>query len=231
MPTIEPHPDGYAFDFAARPDFGFATVQLKANETIKVEASAMATMDTNIKMKTRMKGGLGRLITGESLFINEFTAEQGPGEIGIAPGSTGDIEHVYLDNETIYLQNSGYVASSPGVELNTKWQGLMKGFFSGEGLFLIKCSGKGNLFFSTYGAMIPIDVDGEHIVDNNYIVAFTEGLDYKVESIGGYKSLFFSGEGLVTRFRGRGRLWIQTRQVPSFAAWIRPFRRVKRSRN
>ena len=231
MPTTEQHPKGYEFDFAAKPDFGFATVRLKANETIKVEASSMAVMDTNIKMKTRMKGGLGRLITGESLFINEFTAERGPGEIGIAPGSTGDIEHVYLDNETLYLQNSGYVASSPNIELNTKWQGLMKGFFSGEGLFLIKCSGTGDLFFSTYGAIIQIDVDGEYIVDNNHIVAFTEGLDYKVESIGGYKSLFFSGEGFVTRFYGSGRLWIQTRQVPSFATWIRPFRRVEKSKN
>ena len=231
MPTTESHPNGYEFNFAARPDFGFATVRLKANETIKVEASAMATMDTNIKMKTRMKGGFSRLITGESLFINEFTAEKGPGEIGIAPGSTGDLEHIYLNNETLYLQNSGYVASSPGIDLNTKWQGLMKGFFSGEGLFLIKCSGTGDLFFSTYGAMISVDVDGEYIVDNNYIVAFTEGLNYKVESIGGYKSLFFSGEGLVTRFHGRGRLWIQTRQIPSFATWIRPFRRVQKSSN
>ena len=231
MPTTEQHPNGYEFDLAARPDFGFATVRLKVNETIKVEASAMATMDTNIRMKTRMKGGFGRFITGESLFINEFTAENEPGEIGIAPGGTGDIEHVYLDNETIYLQNSGYVASAPEVKLNTKWQGFMKGFFSGEGLFLIQCSGTGDLFFSTYGAMIAIDVDGEHIVDNNYIVAFTEGLDYRVESIGGYKSLFFSGEGLVTRFSGRGRLWIQTRQVPSFATWIRPFRRVQKSKD
>lgn len=231
MPTTEKNINGYDFTLTCKPDFGFATVQLKANEKIKVEASAMATMDTNIKMKTRMRGGLGRLITGESIFINDFTAEHGPGEIGIAPGSTGDIEHVYLDNETLFLQNSGYVASSPEVELETKWQGLMKGFFSGEGLFLIKCSGTGDLFFSTYGAMIPIDVNGEYIVDNNYIVAFTEGLEYDVERIGGYKSLFFSGEGLVTRFRGHGRLWIQTRQVPSFSSWIRPFRRVQRSSN
>ncbi len=230
MLTTDPHPNGYKFEFAARPDFGFATVRLEENETIKVEASAMATMDANIKMKTRMKGGFGRLITGESIFINEFTARNGPGEIGIAPGNTGDIEHVYLEDETIYLQNSGYVASSPKVALNTKWQGFVKGFFSGEGLFLIECSGTGDLFFSTYGAMIPIDVDGEHIVDNNYIVAFTKGLDYKIESIGSYKSLFFSGEGLVTRFSGRGRLWIQTRQIPAFATWIRPFRRVQKSK-
>jgi len=227
MPITEKHDNGYDFKLCCKPDFGFATVQLKANETIKVEASAMATMDTNIKMKTRMKGGLGRLITKESLFINEFTAEHGPGEIGIAAGSTGDIEHVYLDNETIFLQNSGYVASSPGVALETKWQGFMKGFFSGEGLFLIKCSGVGDLFFSTYGAMIVIAVNGDYIVDNNHIVAFTEGLDYSVEPIGGYKSLFFSGEGLVTRFRGQGQLWIQTRQVPAFSSWVHPFRRVE----
>jgi uncharacterized protein (TIGR00266 family) len=188
----------------------------------------MATMDTNVRMKTKFKGGLGRFLTGESLFINEFTAENGPGEIGIAPGAPGDIEHVYLENETIFLQNSGYVASHPDVEIETKWQGLAKGFFGGDGLFLIRCSGVGDLFFSTYGAMIPIEVDGEHVVDNSYMVAFTEGLDYTIEKVGGYKSLFFSGEGFVCRYRGKGKLWLQTRQVPSFASWIHPYRRAKR---
>lgn len=224
----EPHPDSYQFEFINRPDFGFANVQLAADQTIKVEASAMATMDTNVRMKTKFKGGLGRFLTGESLFINEFTAENGPGEIGIAPGAPGDIEHVYLENETIFLQNSGYVASHPSVGIETKWQGLMKGFFGGDGLFLIKCSGVGDLFFSTYGAMIPIEVDGEYVVDNSYMVAFTEGLDYTIEKVGGYKSLFFSGEGLVCRYRGQGRIWLQTRQVPSFASWIYPYRRAKR---
>ncbi len=187
MICSQPHPDGYEYEFACRPDFGYATVRLKANETIKVEASAMATMDTNIKMKTKMKGGLGRMFTGESLFVNEFTAENGPGEIGIAPGAPGDIEHVYLENETIYLQNSGFVAASPSLNVETKWQGLVKGFFGRDGLFLIKVSGTGSLFFSTYGAMIPIDVDGEQIVDNAYMVAFTEGLDYENRRIGGFR--------------------------------------------
>jgi uncharacterized protein (TIGR00266 family) len=103
----------------------------------------------------------------------------------------------------------------------------MKGFFSGAGLFLIKCSGQGDLWFSTYGAMIPIDVDGEYTVDNNYIVAFEESLEYEVGTVGGLKSLFFS-EGLVCKFRGKGRLWIQTRQSPAFAYWVRPFRRSKK---
>ena len=147
----------YEYRVEAQPDFAFLTVRLQANQTIKVEASAMATMDTNLKLATRMRGGLSRLITGESIFINEFTAQNGPGEIGIAPGSPGDLDHVYLDNSVIYLQNTAYLASSPAVAVESKWQGFTKGFFSGESLFLIRCSGKGDLWFNTYGAIITVE--------------------------------------------------------------------------
>ena len=219
----------YQFRIEAQPDFSFLTVGLQAGQTLKVESSAMATIDTNLRMKTKMRGGLGRLLTGESMFINEFTAEHGPGEIGVAPGSPGgDLDHVYLNNNVIYLQNTAYVASSPGVTIETKWQGLVKGFFSGESFFLIRCSGQGDLWFNTYGAMIPIDVNGEYIVDTGHIVAFTDGLEYTVGRIGGYKSLLFSGEGLVCRFAGTGRLWIQTRKLGAFANWIYPYRPQKK---
>lgn len=217
---------GLDYKFNCKPDFSFLTVIIPSGETLKVEASAMATMDTNIKMKTKLKGGFGRVLTGESLFINDFTAEKGDGEIGIAPGSPGDMEHVHLNNSAIFLQNSAYVCSTPEVNLETKWQGFVKGFFSGAGLFLVKCSGVGDLWFSTYGAMIPIDVDGEYVVDNNHVVAFEESLDYTIGKVGGYKSLFFS-EGLVCRFHGHGRVWIQTRKVPAFSSWVYPFRPKK----
>lgn len=215
---------GLDFRFDCKPDFGFLTVNIPKGETLKVEASAMAGMDTTIKMKTRMRGGMGRFLTGESIFINEFSAEHGPGEIQIAPGPPGDIEHVYLENEVIYLQNSAFVASAMDIEVESKWQGFAKGFFSGEKLFLIRCSGTGDLWFNTYGAMIQIDVDGEYVVDTGHIVAFTEGLEYRVSKVGGYKSLFLSGEGFVCRFSGRGKIWIQTRQVASFLNWVYPFR-------
>ena len=189
----------------------------------------MATMDTNIRMKTKLTGGFGRFLSGESIFINEFTAENGPGDISIAPGPPGDMEHVLLEDDIIYLQNSAFVASGPDILVESKWQGLIRGFFSGESLFLIRCSGQGDLWFNTYGALISIDVSGSYVVDTSYIVAFTDGLDYNVSSVGGYKSLFFSGEGLVCRFSGEGRVWIQTRQVPALASWIYPFRSVKSS--
>ena len=219
----------FEYRIDCKPDFSFLAVLIPADTTLKVEASAMATMDTNIQMKTKMRGGFSRMLTGESVFINEFTAEGGAGEITIAPGPPGDMEHVYLDGNTIFLQNSAYVASGMNVTIETKWQGLVKGFFSRDGLFLIKCSGQGDLWFNTYGAIIEIDVTGSYVVDNSYIVGFTEGLEYNITRIGGYKSLFFSGEGLVCRFTGTGKVWIQTRQVPAFAHWIYPFRRGKKN--
>ncbi len=219
----------YPFNIEGRPDYCFLTVRIPAEKMLKVEASAMATMDTNVEMKTKLKGGFGRFLTGESLFINEYTARGGPGEIKIAPGPPGDLEHLNLAGHVVYLQNSAYVASTPGVEVESKWQGMMKGFFSGESLFLIRASGHGDLWFNTYGAILEIDVTHEYVVDTGFIVAFTEGLQYDVTRVGGYKSLFFSGEGLVCRFRGQGKVWIQTRQVPAFANWTFPFRPSKKN--
>lgn len=226
--SVEEQP-GYQFRIEGRPDYAFLTVQIPPEETLKVEASAMATMDTNLRMKTKLRGGLGRFVTGESLFINEFTAEGGAAEIGIAPGSPGDLAHVFLNGNTLFLQNSAFVAAAMGVNLETKWQGLVKGFFSGENLFLIRASGHGDLWFNTYGALIEIDVQGDYVVDTGNIVAFTEGLEYTITKVGGYKSLFFSGEGFVCRFSGQGKVWIQTRSVAAFAGWAQWFRPAARS--
>ena len=220
---------GFRFRIDGRPDFAFLTVQLPAGKTLKVEASAMATMDTNLVMKTKLRGGLGRFLTGESLFVNEFTAENVPGEIGIAPGAPGDLAHVYLRGETLFLQNSAFVACDPAVNLETKWQGFTKGFFSGESFFLVRASGQGDLWFNTYGGLIELDVDGDYVVDTGNIVAFTDGLDYEIGKVGGYKSLFFSGEGLVCRFRGKGRIWVQTRSPAAFVGWALWFRPVQKA--
>lgn len=223
---------GLAHRLDGAPDFTFLTVQLPKGRTLKVEASAMAAMDPHIKMKTRLKGGFSRFLTGESLFINEFTADQADGEISIAPGAPGDVKHVYLEGQTIYLQSAAYVASSPEVELQTKWQGLTKGFFSGESFFLIKATGTGDLWFNTFGSMIVLnDPSSSVTVDTGHIVAFTEGLDYSVSRLGGYKSLFFSGEGLVCKFQGQGTVWVQTKKFSPFAYWIYPFRPERKRSN
>ncbi|RME80532.1 MAG: TIGR00266 family protein [Planctomycetota bacterium] len=220
------------YKFFSRPDYGFLIVNLQAGQSVQAEASVMASMDTNIRMKTSMKGGLmqglkRKFLTGESLFINEFTAEGGPGEVTFAPGAIGDIEHYYVEKgKPLYLQSSAYVASSLGVNLNTKWEGF-RGFFSGMGLFLIKVEGEGDVFFNGYGALVEIPVDGSFVVDTGCIAAFESSLQYKVEMIGGLKTTILGGEGLVCHFRGQGKVWIQTRNVPPFADWLWPFRPVR----
>lgn len=218
---------GFDFSMECKPDYGFVTVNIPSGQKLKVEAAAMATMDTNIEMKTKLKGGLTRFLSGESLFINEFTAKNGSGTIQLAPAAPGDVEHVYLENQVIYLQNTAFLASADSVQVETKWQGFTKGFFSGESFFLIKCSGIGDLWFNSFGGIIPIDVEDDYVVDTGHIVAFTEGLEYSISRVGGYKSLFFSGEGLVCHFRGKGKVWIQTRKISPFIGWINPFRPAK----
>ena len=115
-----------------------------------------------------------------------------------------------------------------GRRLDTAWQGA-KGFFAG-GLFLLRAYGQGKVWFSTYGALHTVDIGAHYpgyICDNSHLVGFTQGLQYSVRKVGGLKSLFFSGEGLVCEFNGKGRLWMQTRNPASLAAFLHPFRSVQ----
>lgn len=221
----------YNFNIEKNPDYGLLNINIPSGETLKVESAAMASMDTNIQMSTKIKGGLSRVLNRESIFINEFTAKNQEGEIKIAPGPSGEIKHYYLNNETLYLQGSSFLASSMNINIETKFQGFTKGFFSGESMFLIKCTGLGDLWFNSFGAIIELDIEDEYLVDTGHIVGFTSGLEYSVSRIGGYKSLLFSGEGFICRFKGQGKVWIQTKKPNALVSWADQFRIVDRSNN
>ncbi len=225
----------YTYEIEHAPSFASLQLSLNTGQTLMVESGAMAAMDSHIKMQSKMKGGLmkglARMVSGESLFISEFTAEGKPGKLFLSPGVSGDINYYRLENNSLIIQSSGYVASSPGVQLDTKFQGL-KGFFSGESIFMLKASGTGDIWFSSYGGIIEIPVSGDYVVDTGYIVAFEDTLTYNVEMLGGlsFKGLktgIFGGEGLVCRFTGQGKLWIQTRNVIPLINFLNPFRPVK----
>ena len=210
-------------------------LRLNPQQTVLVESGAMAAMDAGIQMKSKVKGGLmkgiGRLVSGESFFVSEFTAGDSPAELYVSPGVPGDVRHYALQGNNLMIQGSGFVACSPTVNIETKFQGF-KGFFSGESLFLIRATGEGDVWFSSYGAIVEIPVDGDYVVDTGYIVAFEDTLDYKVEMLGGlsFKGLrtgILGGEGLVCRFKGRGRLWVQSRNLYRFINFINPFRPAK----
>lgn len=73
------------FDLEHQPAYASLILNLGANQTVVVEAGAMAAMDSHIQMKSKMRGGvmksLGRMLSGESLFLSEFTAVGKPGQL------------------------------------------------------------------------------------------------------------------------------------------------------
>ena len=147
----------------------------------------------------------------------------------LAPASPGDILELDLEaGRTLMVQSSCYLASTPEVTLDTKWGGA-KGFFSGTGLFLLKLTGPGRVWITSFGAMAKQDVELQYVVDTGHIVAFEETLEYRISKVGGLKSLFFSGEGLVARFSGTGALYVQTRDPGKLASLLHPFRPVEKS--
>ncbi len=210
-----------------KPAYTLLEIRLEAGERIEAEAGAMVYMSPGIGISTKAKGGVFGALTrgllgGESFFTNTFTANS-KGVVGFAPPYQGDITHHRLNGETLYIQNGSYIASSPELSLDTKWGGA-RSFFSREGLFLLKMSGKGDAYISSFGAIHEVRLKDESFtIDTGHMVAFTEGLDYSVKRVGGLKSTLLSGEGLVAEFRGTGTLYLQTRSMNSFLEWLTPF--------
>lgn len=210
------------------PSYALGIIQLSAGERIQAEAGAMVSMSTTVEMKTEVKGGLMKglkrsFLGGESFFINNFEASGEGGEVTVAPALPGDIVALDMTGETLLIQSGSFLAASPGVEIDTKWGGA-KTFFSSEGLFLLKATGTGTIFISSYGAIRLIELGGgqKYTVDTVPMVAFDESVSYDVGKSGGWKSTLFSGEGLVAKIEGPGRFYMQTRSPDSFVAWLAP---------
>ena len=214
------------FSIENKPVFSTLVVSLTAGETARAEAGAMVSMSANIdlKSKTTGKGLFGAVkaaVGGESFFASEFTAEGGPGELVLAPATPGDILHLSLQGQTVFAQSGAYLAGSPDLELSTK--GSLRAMVSGEGLFLQQISGSGDLFLSAYGAIMEktLQADEEYVVDTGHMVAFEESVTYTIRKASkGLFSTLASGEGLVCRFKGPGKLWIQNRNLSGFAAML-----------
>ena len=210
-----------------RPSYSLVRIKLQRGEAVSAEAGAMVSMSSGIEMKTAAKGGiLGALkrsvLGGESFFVNTFTANE-PGEVTFAPTLPGDIYAGQLAGQTLYAQSGAYIASSPEIQVDTKWGGA-KTFFSREGLFLLKLTGTGTVFLSSYGAIHEIELaPGQtYIVDTGHMVAFEQSVKYGVKRVGGLKSTLFSGEGLVCELTGPGKIMIQSRSADAFLSWLIP---------
>lgn len=213
-----------------RPGNAAAQIKLEPRETFTAEAGAMISMsgDMRIETSTQTRGGGGvlsaikRSLAGESFFLNHFTAGPAGGEVWLATALPGDMTGIELGDEKLVVQAGSFVACEESVELDMSWEGF-KTMFSGESMFWLGLTGPGKVVVNSFGAIYPIGVDGEYIVDTGHIVAFSEGLDFSITKAGkSWVSSFLGGEGLVCKFRGRGAVWCQSHDRNRFGRTLGP---------
>jgi uncharacterized protein (TIGR00266 family) len=210
------------------PAFAMATVHMDIGESVKAEAGAMMAMTPSVGIETSTKGGVLKglrrsVLGGESFFMNTFTATGPDAHVVVAPALPGDIVTWPLTGNTVYLQSGSYLASPDSIDIDSKWGGA-KTFFSREGLFMLKCTGSGDLVVSSYGAIQGIDLAAgqSYVVDTGHMVGWEADVTYEVQKAGSWKSSVLGGEGLVVRLTGPGRVYIQTRSPDSFLDWLIP---------
>lgn len=208
------------------PAFAIGTIEVGAGAEVKVEAGAMAAMSGDVEIETGSQGGLlgglkRSVLGGESFFINTFRSPT-DGHVAVAAKLPGDMKLLSLSGNTWFVQSGSWIASDPSIEVDTKWGGA-KTFFGGEGLFLLKCTGSGEVLVSSYGAILEREIPGgqSYVVDTGHVVAFPEGMNYGVEKAGSWKSTLLGAEGLVVRFQGPGSIWLQTRSPQDLLGWLK----------
>jgi uncharacterized protein (TIGR00266 family) len=211
--------------------FPLVRFDLQQGEEVKAESGAMVAMSEGMELTGRMDGGflrgVARKLSGESFFMQRIVATARAGWVLLAAATPGGIATAEVGaGRGLLVQKDGYLAATADVQVSTKMQSLSKGFLSGEGFFVVKVSGEGTVFLSTYGSIYTIDVaEGETVlIDNGHLVAWDATMKYDITK--GAKTWFSSvtsGEGFACRFHGPGRVLIQTRNPQQLAGWIFPF--------
>ncbi len=214
-------------------DMQFVEIELDPGESVVAEAGAMMYMDYPIQMqaifgdgsqKSQSSGFMGKLmgagkrvITGESLFMTEFTnAGKGKRQVSFAAPYTGKIIPLNLSEHygKIVCQKDAFLCSAKGNSLGIEFQKkLGVGFFGGEGFIMQKVEGDGLCFLHASGTIVERELrDGEKLkVDTGCLVALEKNVLYDIEMVGGIKSAFFGGEGLFfATLTGPGKVWLQS---------------------
>jgi uncharacterized protein (TIGR00266 family) len=212
--------------------FESALVQLQPGESFCSESGAMyrASHNVDIDVTTRSRGkggvmsGIKRLLSKESFFLSTYkTSDGAAGEVGLAPTHQGMVHVIEMDGTSDWFCTGGsYLGSTPGLELDTQFQGL-KGLFSGEAPFFVKVTGAGTLVVTAYGRIVETDVSESLTVDTGHVVAFEVGLEYSLEKAGAsWFQSWLAGEGIVLKFAGRGIVITQSHNPKEFGRRLGP---------
>ncbi|MGI6096045.1 MAG: TIGR00266 family protein [Lachnospiraceae bacterium] len=206
--------------------------ELAAGESMITESGSMSWMSPNMKMETISGGGvkkmLGRLVSGDSIFQNKFTAEGTEGTVAFASSFPGAIKALEIRaGKSMIVQKSAFLASEEGVELSMHFQKkLGKGMFGGEGFIMQKLSGNGTAFIEIDGHAVEYDlsVGQELLISTGYLAAMEESCTMDVVAVKGAKNMLLGGEGVFnTVVRGPGKVILQTMPISKVAELLTPF--------
>lgn len=203
----------------------FSVLDLVLNEgdSIIAQPKSMVCMSTGIEVSAKLGGVTGSssvggsikgLLAGESIALAIYTSKKEGQLLSLAPGTIGPIVPITLsEGQDLLIAKGSYLASENSVSLKTEFTGL-KGFMAKKGLFLVRASGPGVVFLSAAGDIREKEllVDERFVVDNDFVVAFDASVSYQlVTASKGLTNSLLSGEGLVNRYTGPGRIYYQTR--------------------
>ena len=205
---------------------------LDSEQTLCTESGAMSWMTPNIKMETNTGGGLkkvfGRMLSGESIFMNEFTAQGGNGMIAFASSFPGSIIPYHVtEGNGIIVQKRSFLAMEKGLDLSLYFQKkLSRGFFGGEGFIMQKISGNGMVFIEIdgYCKEYNLGIGESLVIDTGYLAAMSETCTMDIQAVKGAKNIFFGGEGLFhTKVSGPGKVYIQSMPLSNTAQALSPY--------
>ncbi|MFZ4876953.1 TIGR00266 family protein [Janthinobacterium sp. Mn2066] len=216
----------------------FLHVSLKQGETIYCESDAMVMMETALDLKGKMTGGLGsaimrRFANGESFFQQHIEAVRGNGDCLLSPTLPGAIEVVDVGARQYLLNDGAFVAATSGTEMKVRTQSLGNALFAQSGgFFVMETSGTGQVVVSGFGSMFQLDVEPgkDVVIDNSHVVCWDSTLKYEISvttsgsgGIGGFLGNIVnsvtSGEGIVLRFSGSGKVYVCSRNRDAFLKW------------
>ncbi|MGN0989105.1 MAG: TIGR00266 family protein [Eubacteriales bacterium] len=201
---------------------------LEAGESMTTERGSMVWMTPNMEMKTSAGGigkAFGRMFSGESIFQNIYTANNGRGMIAFASTFPGAIRAVEITPEhPVITQKSAFLAATSGVELSVFFQKKVgAGLFGGEGFIMQKLSGRGLAFLEIDGSAVEYELQAgqQLIVDTGNLAIMSDTCSVSVQTVKGVKNVFFGGEGLFnTVVTGPGKVVLQTMPLSGFVNTI-----------
>ena len=223
------------FELTGDDGFQLAKVHLGNGETAKIENGAMVYMQ-DVKLEGKLnskKKGIGGLlgvvarsvVSNESMFITQVTGTAPDGVVAIAPSVPGKIVKLEIGAHQYCLNDGAFFACDDSVNYKMQKQNISQATFGGSGgLFVMETEGQGDMLIAAYGDLIEVECTPERpvTIDNEHVVAWDASLSYSIEVASGTFG-FTTGEGLVNKFTGSGRILIQTRNISSLADAVKPF--------